>query len=78
MSRYSRRVPQESNSKIPHLQISIHAKHLNQQTIPGTPLQQMWHILNFHETRLTQLSQFLQQQESNGENENTGEKKVST
>jgi hypothetical protein len=72
MSRYSRRIPQESNAKISS---SSRPQRQQQpsQSIPGTPLQQMWHILNFHETRLTQLSQFLQQQESNGENENTGE-----
>jgi len=77
MSRYSRRVPKESNSKI-----SSSSNHntvtSQQQTIPGTPIQQMWHILNFHETRLTQLSQFLQNQESNSGNigekgENTSE-----
>ena len=33
------------------------------QTIPGTPLQQMWTILNFHEQRLSQMSQYLQQVE---------------
>ena len=33
----------------------------------------MWHILNFHETRLTQLSQFLQKQESNNGNTNEGD-----
>ena len=77
MSRYSRRVPKESNSKI-----SSSSKYNTvtpqQQTIPGTPIQQMWHILNFHETRLTQLSQFLQDHESNSGNkgeqgENTSE-----
>ena len=73
MSRYSRRVPQESNSKISSSSSGNFGKSQPSQSIPGTPLQQMWHILNFHETRLTQLSQFLQQQESNGENEKTGE-----
>ena len=73
MSRYSRRVPKESNSKISSSSSGNFGKSQPSQSIPGTPLQQMWHILNFHETRLTQLSQFLQQQESNGENENTGE-----
>jgi len=33
------------------------------KTIPGTPLQQMWTILNFHEQRLSQMSQYLQQVE---------------
>ncbi len=39
------------------------------QTIPGTPLQQMWTILNFHEQRLSQMSQYLQQVEA-GETNN--------
>ena len=33
------------------------------QSIPGTPAQQMWHVLNFHEHRLLQLAQHLQQQQ---------------
>lgn len=75
MSRYSRRVPKESNSKISS---SSNRKTVTsqEQTIPGTPIQQMWHILNFHETRLTQLSQFLQDHESNSGN--TGEKGENT
>ncbi len=28
--------------------------------IPGTPLQQMWTVLNFHEQRLKQMAQYLQ------------------
>ena len=28
--------------------------------IPGTPLQQMWTVLNFHEHRLKQMAQYLQ------------------
>ena len=72
MSRYSRRIPKESNAKISSSRNN--SRQTSQpQSIPGTPLQQMWHILNFHETRLTQLSQFLQQQESNAGNEKTGE-----
>ena len=74
MSRYSRRVPKESNSKISSSNYNTVTS--QQQTIPGTPIQQMWHILNFHETRLTQLSQFLQNQESNSGN--TGEKGENT
>tara|TARA_R110002074_G_scaffold238490_1_gene410396 strand:- start:275 stop:445 length:171 start_codon:yes stop_codon:yes gene_type:complete len=35
------------------------------QSIPGTPAQQMWHVLNFHEQRLSQLTQHLQQQSPN-------------
>lgn len=30
------------------------------QTVPGTPIQQMWHILNFHEKRFLQISKELQ------------------
>ena len=48
MSEYNRNV--SSNSKA--------------QTVPGTPMQQMWHILNFHEERLTQLAQHLHMQKS--------------
>ena len=72
MSRYSRRIPQESNAKISSSSRSLRQQPQPQQ-IPGTPIQQMWHILNFHETRLTQLSQFLQQQEANNGNEKSGE-----
>jgi len=75
MSRYSRRVPKESNSKISSSS-NRQTVTSQQQTIPGTPIQQMWHILNFHETRLTQLSQFLQDHESNSGN--TGEKGENT
>ena len=72
MSRYSRRIPKESNAKISSSRNNSRQTQ-QAQSIPGTPLQQMWHILNFHETRLTQLSQFLQQQESNAGNEKGGE-----
>ena len=34
------------------------------QSIPGTSAQQMWHVLNFHEQRLQQLTQHLQEQQS--------------
>ena len=73
MSRYSRRIPKESNAKISSSRNNSRQTQPQPQAIPGTPLQQMWHILNFHETRLTQLSQFLQQQESNAGNEKGGE-----
>jgi len=33
------------------------------QGIPGTPMQQMWHVLNFHEQRLAQITAILQSQE---------------
>ena len=74
MSRYSRRIPKESNAKISSSRNNSRQTQ-QAQSIPGTPLQQMWHILNFHETRLTQLSQFLQQQEANNGNEKSGENK---
>jgi len=37
------------------------------QAVPGTPMQQMWHVLNFHEHRLMQLTQHLQQQSTNSD-----------
>ena len=37
------------------------------QAVPGTPMQQMWHVLNFHEQRLMQLTQHLQQQSTNSD-----------
>jgi len=49
MSEYNRNV--SSNSK--------------PQTVPGTPLQQMWHILNFHEERFNQMEKYLSMQNSN-------------
>jgi cell shape-determining protein MreC len=33
------------------------------QNIPGTSMQQMWHVLNFHEHRLAQITAVLQNQE---------------
>tara|TARA_B100001287_G_scaffold269486_1_gene267021 strand:+ start:997 stop:1374 length:378 start_codon:yes stop_codon:yes gene_type:complete len=42
------------------------------QQIPGTPLQQMWTILNFHEQRLSQVSSYLQHLET-GNNGNSKE-----
>ena len=62
MSAYNRRSnSSQRNSKVP-------AKGFNNAqapptTIPGTPLQQMWTVLNFHEQRLAQVSQYLQQLE---------------
>ena len=47
MSEYNRRMP--SNAKA--------------QTVPGTPMQQMWHVLNFHEHRLIQLTNVIQQRQ---------------
>jgi len=37
-------------------------------TIPGTPLQQMWTILNFHEQRLGQMTKYLQKIEGDENN----------
>jgi len=54
MSEYNRNV--SSNSKA--------------QTVPGTPMQQMWHILNSHEERFKQLSQQLHMQKSTNRNTN--------
>ena len=55
MSSYnSRRVNSQQNTNVPP------------QKIPGTPLQQMWTILNFHEQRLSQVSSYLQHLESEG------------
>ena len=42
------------------------------QTVPGTPMQQMWHILNFHEERLKQLTQHLNMQKSTNTNQKSG------
>ena len=44
------------------------------QSVPGTPMQQMWHVLNFHEQRLMQLTQHLQQQPPTNSNFNTNQK----
>ena len=44
------------------------------QSVPGTPMQQMWHVLNFHEQRLMQLTQHLQQQPSTNSGFNTNQK----
>ena len=48
------------------------------QAVPGTPMQQMWHVLNFHEHRLMQLTQHLQQQQSTNSDFNTDSKIRST
>ena len=42
------------------------------QTVPGTPMQQMWHILNFHEERFKQLDQHLRMQKSTNTNKKSG------
>jgi len=33
------------------------------QNIPGTTMQQMWHVLNFHEQRFVKLAELLQSSE---------------
>jgi uncharacterized protein YdeI (YjbR/CyaY-like superfamily) len=43
------------------------------QSIPGTSTQQMWHVLNFHEQRLSQLTQYLQQQSPNSASDSKSE-----
>ena len=73
MSRASKRKSSERNSKILSSSDNDERQY---QSIPGTPLQQMWHILNFHETRLTQLSQYLQEEAS--KDQNKGENKSET
>jgi len=30
------------------------------ESVPGTSVQQMWHVLNFHEQRFSQMSKYLQ------------------
>jgi len=42
------------------------------QTVPGTPMQQMWHILNFHEERFKQLDKHLNMQKSTNANQKSG------
>lgn len=44
------------------------------QSIPGTPMQQMWHVLNFHEQRLLQLTQHLQNKQQQLPNSGTDSK----
>lgn len=56
MSEYNRNVSSDSKA----------------QTVPGTPMQQMWHILNFHEERFKQLSQQLHMQKSTNTNKKSG------
>jgi len=34
------------------------------QSIPGTPMQQMWHVLNFHEERLLQMAKYIHRMEN--------------
>jgi hypothetical protein len=64
MSAYNRRTSNsQRNSKIPNQ--NFNNATAPPTTIPGTPLQQMWTVLNFHEQRLTQVSQYLQQLEEN-------------
>ena len=65
MSAYNRR----TNNTKTQFNTNEKTSSMAPQTIPGTPLQQMWTILNFHEQRLSQMSQYLQQVEA-GETHN--------
>ena len=67
MSAYNRRTSNsQRNAKIPSR--DFNNAQAPPTTIPGTPLQQMWTVLNFHEQRLAQVSQYLQQLEANPTN----------
>ncbi len=59
MSAYNRR----TNNTKTQFNTNDKTSSMAPKTIPGTPLQQMWTILNFHEQRLSQMSQYLQQVE---------------
>ena len=59
MSAYNRR----TNNTKTQFNTNDKTSSMAPKTIPGTPLQQMWTILNFHEQRLAQVSQYLQQLE---------------
>ena len=65
MSAYNRR----TNNTKTQFNTNEKTSSMAPKTIPGTPLQQMWTILNFHEQRLSQMSQYLQQVEA-GETNN--------
>ena len=65
MSAYNRR----TNNTKTQFNTNDKTSSMAPKTIPGTPLQQMWTILNFHEQRLSQMSQYLQQVEA-GETNN--------
>jgi len=56
MSAYNRR----TNNTKTQFNTNDKTSSMAPKTIPGTPLQQMWTILNFHEQRLSQMSQYLQ------------------
>jgi len=50
-----------------------------EQQLSGTPIQQMWHVLNFHEQRLLQIAQYMQNQErSNKQKINSQNEKSTT
>ena len=65
MSAYNRR----TNNTKTQFNTNDKTSSMAPKTIPGTPLQQMWTILNFHEQRLSQMTQYLQQVEA-GETNN--------
>ena len=60
MSAYNRR----TNNTKTQFNTNDKTSSMAPKTIPGTPLQQMWTILNFHEQRLSQMTQYLQQVEA--------------
>ena len=64
MSAYNRR----TNNTKTQFNTNDKTSSMAPKTIPGTPLQQMWTILNFHEQRLSQMTQYLQQVETGNSN----------
>ena len=64
MSAYNRR----TNNTKTQFNTNDKTSSMAPKTIPGTPLQQMWTILNFHEQRLSQMTQYLQQVEAGNSN----------
>jgi len=64
MSAYNRR----TNNTKTQFNTNDKTSSMAPKTIPGTPLQQMWTILNFHEQRLSQMTQYLQQVEAGQSN----------
>jgi len=67
MSAYNRRSGNVQNTKMQY-NTNDKTASMAPKVIPGTPLQQMWTILNFHEQRLSQMTQYLQQVEAGRSN----------
>tara|TARA_Y100000817_G_C16518404_1_gene394437 strand:- start:138 stop:527 length:390 start_codon:yes stop_codon:yes gene_type:complete len=67
MSAYNRRSGNVQNTKMQY-NTNDKTASMAPKVIPGTPLQQMWTILNFHEQRLSQMTQYLQQVEAGQSN----------